>query len=350
MEKIYTEHEFKNLSNLGFFHRRSNKKLSKIDSLLREYRPGMPAEKEATLLINIVIACQDFYHEKPQNGRVRAVIELHYQALTLVKKLVRQRITSHSTGYGKYGWERVKAAITPIVRSANSQSRLLFQDYWQEALIKDHFPVRDIAYSKNPFEIWKETTGNLSYAEWLDERYIPDMLETNRGKQLILRFFSNVQYLDEDQRKEKKLHIENGIFYNSLGERFHTGAMKTNVAGHGWAIYVRSTRNEIYAYSQQQHEFHHSSFLSGAPVYSAGELAVNNGKLIGITNKSGHYKPEFSHFYNMMNYLYTQKVSLRGVAACPETTGNIQEFYDAEDILQNNKNFSKRNRVKPQVL
>jgi hypothetical protein len=350
LREIYTLHEFKNISNLGFFHRRSNKELAKIDDLLREYRHGISVEKEATILINIITACHDFYHKKPQNGRVTAVIELHHQALSLVKKLVRQRITSHSLGYGKYGWERVKAAITPIVKGANSQSLLLSQDYWQEALINEHFPVRDIANSKSPFEIWRESTGNLSYIEWLHERYIPEMLETNKGKPLILRFFSNVQYLDKYQREEKELHIENGVIYNSLGEKFHTGEMKTNVAGNGWAIYVRSTDNRIYAYSHQQNVFHHSSFLSGSPVCSAGELAVSNGKLIGITNKSGHYKPELNHFYDMMNYLRSRGVALRGVAACHETKGNIQEFYDAEDILQHNENLPKRNIVKPQVF
>lgn len=38
-------------------------------------------------------------------------------------------------------------------------------------------------------------------------------------------------------------------------------------------------------------EFHHSSFLSGNSVASAGELSVNKGIIEEVTRKSGHYKP-----------------------------------------------------------
>lgn len=351
MDRIYSEQEFKNLTNLGFFHRRDHKKLTLIDSLLRKYHSENSLNEAATVLINIVVACQDFYYEQPQNSRVRAVIELHHQALTRVKNIVKQNITSHSLGYKKESWKRAKAAITPLVRGAKSQSKLLSEQYWPEALVKEHFPLIDIVGSRNPFEIWKTTTtDSLNYVEWLKERYIPDTLETERGQQLLLRFSNRVQYLDKYQREEKKIHIENGFFFNSLGEKFHTGGMETNVAGKGWAIYIRSTKNEIYAYTHQQNVFHHSSFVSGAPVYSAGEIAVDNGRLIGITNKSGHYKPEISHCYNMMDYLLSHNVALKGVAVCLVTLGRMQGFYDAEELLQDKTNLPSRIIAKPQVL
>jgi hypothetical protein len=37
--------------------------------------------------------------------------------------------------------------------------------------------------------------------------------------------------------------------------------------------------------------FHHSSFLAGEPVASAGEIRAKNGVLELVSNASGHYEP-----------------------------------------------------------
>ena len=41
---------------------------------------------------------------------------------------------------------------------------------------------------------------------------------------------------------------------------------------------------------QKVGEFHHSSLLGGEPVAAAGEMAVKNGVLLFLSNKSGHYR------------------------------------------------------------
>ncbi len=56
-------------------------------------------------------------------------------------------------------------------------------------------------------------------------------------------------------------------------------------------------------------EFHHSSFLSGKPVASAGEIEVANGDVIEISNKSGHYKPEQELNKQVLNELNNQGVN-----------------------------------------
>ena len=40
--------------------------------------------------------------------------------------------------------------------------------------------------------------------------------------------------------------------------------------------------------------FHHSSFVAGAPVAAAGEMTIQNGKLLSLSNRSGHYTPQRS--------------------------------------------------------
>jgi hypothetical protein len=42
-----------------------------------------------------------------------------------------------------------------------------------------------------------------------------------------------------------------------------------------------------YAYGK----FHHSSFLSGKPISSGGEICIEKGVIKEVTNDSGHYIP-----------------------------------------------------------
>jgi hypothetical protein len=49
---------------------------------------------------------------------------------------------------------------------------------------------------------------------------------------------------------------------------------------------------ELYAsFEAERDRLHHSSLLAGAPVACAGELLVFDGRLLLISNQSGHYRP-----------------------------------------------------------
>jgi len=54
-----------------------------------------------------------------------------------------------------------------------------------------------------------------------------------------------------------------------------------------------NAQGELYSSTFQEARYmHHSSLSGGQPVAAAGELVVENGRVVGITNRSGHYKPE----------------------------------------------------------
>jgi hypothetical protein len=51
-------------------------------------------------------------------------------------------------------------------------------------------------------------------------------------------------------------------------------------------------------------QIQHSSFLSGDPVEAAGVLMIRGkGRVVGITNKSGHYKPGAKHTHAILQHL-----------------------------------------------
>src|SRR5262249_7721657 len=84
--------------------------------------------------------------------------------------------------------------------------------------------------------------------------------------------------------------------------------------------------------------FQHSSFLGGGAVACAGELQVIDGKLVHITNKSGHYHPQRAQMLNAVRELVRMGVSLAGVGLTLLEVGNemnrdadeggAQKFYD----------------------
>ncbi len=105
-------------------------------------------------------------------------------------------------------------------------------------------------------------------------------------------FGTQVTYLDEAGRQPYHLEVRNGLLYDATGNLFDTTRARSAHTGAGTAIFVMDAQGNFY--STMVHavgEFHHSSFLAGQPVAAAGEMVVTNGRIVRITNRSGHYRP-----------------------------------------------------------
>lgn len=106
-----------------------------------------------------------------------------------------------------------------------------------------------------------------------------------------------------------------------------TTAGKQSKSGPGWAIFVMAASGRIYAESYSRGGFHHSYFLNGESVYSAGEIKIDDGqqggKIVGLTNLSGHYKPDATQMSNVLVRLRNYGVDL----------GNLQVWQSARRPL-----------------
>lgn len=58
---------------------------------------------------------------------------------------------------------------------------------------------------------------------------------------------------------------------------------------------------------------HHSSFLAGGAVAAAGEVGIEEGKLVNISNLSGHYKPGPAYLWQAVKQLELLGCPLEGV-------------------------------------
>jgi hypothetical protein len=128
-----------------------------------------------------------------------------------------------------------------------------------------------------------------------------------------------VQRLTDAQREEHRVFVgQDGLLYKSDGTLFDTRGSDTHwghVSGDdNRAIFVMDEHGNMYASTYQKAgDFHHSTLSNGQPVAGAGEIQVHDGKLVDITDQSGHYRPSQSMTNQVTSTLQGQGANMDGV-------------------------------------
>jgi len=266
-------------------------------------------------------ACEDIYHkavdmltgakQKTDPERTKVLLEIARQAQNESKYMGRRMHmglslstpapdakSMYKSGVGQ-GFKEPKAqapgsATTRLTRG-NVKNTDGFKEgnYWLEAYDAKHRPG---------FLLHTEWTKwaldpSLSYATSFWDYLASVEAQTGPVSKFIrdptgMRVEQNVRYLKtEAERQPYLLTFERGLLRDHNGDAYDTSRETTVASGKGWAIFVVDERDNFYAGTHLLGVFHHSSFLGGAPTRAAGELVVEQGKLMAITSKSGHYKP-----------------------------------------------------------
>jgi hypothetical protein len=131
------------------------------------------------------------------------------------------------------------------------------------------------------------------------------------------RYFrpNTVEYLSSEDLEKHRLFVKDGLIYSARdGLPFDTTSAGT-VWNQGRAIYVVDQHGNLYAsLVQQVGRFHHSSFLGGKPVASAGEIEVRDGVLNMINRKSGHYQPDEEQLSRIRGILEEQGLDTSSIS------------------------------------
>lgn len=125
-----------------------------------------------------------------------------------------------------------------------------------------------------------------------------------------------VKYLSPLELDGVRLHVQDGKFF---ARDPRTGALKPFHTEHfpsGRAIFVMDEHGNFYAMSEAQfrkangslERLQHSSFLSGNPVASAGEMMVDNGTPVLMNRRSGHYQPDLPHLQQAIDEMKVKGV------------------------------------------
>ena len=162
-------------------------------------------------------------------------------------------------------------------------------------------------------------------------RFVQLMVETRKKRQSV-GHFQLTPMTPEGVHRFNEMRTERSVTPESLDQYYGTVIKKGLIfdgserpydtsTGVAWteersptAIYVMDAAGKIFSSTYRKHlVFHHSSFLSGASVAGAGEWAVAEGKLLMISNQSGHYLPQDYIFAQTVLRLFDAGIDLTGV-------------------------------------
>lgn len=122
----------------------------------------------------------------------------------------------------------------------------------------------------------------------------------------------DVIYLDEVAREQYRVIPYNGMLWElrNTDDELHFQPFRTRLTSRfsinpeniNIFVFDPVTKNFFFG---EERQYNHSSFVCGAPVLMAGEAIVEDGKIVKLTNKSGHYLPDLERFFEMI-YLFNQ--------------------------------------------
>ena len=133
-----------------------------------------------------------------------------------------------------------------------------------------------------------------------------------------LRVEKPIRYLSTAGEREKhKLYVQDGLLVGATGTPLDPD-LKNKPARDGFAIFVMDAKGDIFlSFDHKRDLFHHSSLLAGAPVAAAGDMTIINGKLLAISNSSGHYRPPPASLDRVLQRLAAMGVPLAKVKVTP---------------------------------
>ncbi len=299
------------------FARRVNKTLLKIDAALPRYA-AIPREERALrtqALLALIALCDHWLSDKQtkidqhESFRAAAIQDLHEAAVAELR--------------GLQNWAKAKNAIRKLIPKGSLKGhgtapvRLMQEENWLEVLDTHHRRGQEL---KKHFLMWEASGQSCSFWEYLEKldpvskkeltevsvRYVDD---------LIYRALFEVTFDNGLMRSRMSPLVQNMIlsrfpratvFGNADEKLLDTSNWPSNAlrgVSTGWAAFVLSPQEVLYAGMHVSGVFHHSSFLCGAPVLASGMMRVENGRIRGIHEKNGHYRSQEMHLLTFLKLL-----------------------------------------------
>lgn len=183
---------------------------------------------------------------------------------------------------------------------------------WLEVCDRKHrYGANLRAYYKE----WKRQAPQPSFWEWLDDESVEveGVPRTKLERETVL-------YCDTEAERQKfALSIRDGrVFHNATNEIVQSGE-------EGWIFVLRD--GVLYGGQKETKKIpriHHTSFVGGECVQTAGMMVINNGVIHTIYPHSGHYRPSEHELLVLLRFLVAQGVNLTDV--CVDVQ-RIQKVY-----------------------
>jgi hypothetical protein len=128
-----------------------------------------------------------------------------------------------------------------------------------------------------------------------------------------------VKYASPSEREMFAVEVKKGKLYQAGQLMDSTPKKMTDSA---YYIFVQAPDGKFYASPVDKvGQVHHSTFMGGGPVKTAGEMRVEKGVLKGLNNNSGHYRPSTESTLAALEDLKTAGVDIKKVKVEDITKG-----------------------------
>lgn len=156
------------------------------------------------------------------------------------------------------------------------------------------------------FEEWKaRNCPELNFFKWLDHGS-GKFVDLHREPTATSRWFKPKHIVNR-----KKLVASRVLYFNPIDAQIFLarmdefgllrwtadprGSLVDTVNSCDCFIYVIDEQEKLFIHTKRKAAIHHSSFTFGGPVWAAGRIEVNGGKVLWISAHSGHYLSSMHH-------------------------------------------------------
>jgi hypothetical protein len=256
----------------------------------------------------LVKQCEKYKDPKvPPVLLVETLYHIYLVTNRWLKLFAHDRAGTLNAGLRFDGDKSIQSAMADLQASAEQERRALCTLFTDTRAAN----IRSMAES---------VLGSRLGDEYVNESTVPGTIFRGNPNQLT-RYYSQEDSDTQDSRRSRRLLFREKKAYQlsfrdtpgglSIGEGlFDTTAMETDDSGPGWGIFVMSASGKIYAGEHKTGTIHHSSFLAGRTVLSAGEIKVVGGQVKGLSNLSGHYQPKPWTLMHVLHRLKSYQVPL----------------------------------------
>ncbi|MDP3255032.1 MAG: hypothetical protein Q8S58_19470 [Bosea sp. (in: a-proteobacteria)] len=312
------------------FRKRDNRTLLDLDVMLNGY-PTIPREnreRRTKALLAIIALCQSWLSDKKtkveghSSFRAPFVKTLHDAAVSALRGIETfQKVKGHFVA--KKNWDTAIAAVRKIVPEGSTHGadgqpvQIMQQDNWLEILDTHHRRGQEL---KKHYDNWLAAKDPCTFWEYLEKRSPNELKElqkvaVNYIDDLVFRDLFIVSFAGNRMRSRMSPPVQNMVIRKWSHETVMQNAEEKlldtttwpSTALHGltdgWGAFVLSPQEVVYVGIHVSGQFHHSSFLCGAPVLAAGMIKVEQGRIRGIHEKNGHYRSREAHMLAFLKLL-----------------------------------------------
>lgn len=119
-----------------------------------------------------------------------------------------------------------------------------------------------------------------------------------------------VKYFNQQEKAKHNLFLKNGRFVSFKGKFFSSPFDHESSEYESILFVIDRNYNFLFLPKEQRGKFHHSTLTSGEDVLFAGTAIIINGRLVEISNNSGHYKPSTRQTLEILKFLKNAGVDL----------------------------------------